>query len=191
MVRAARRMAPPTVQSRIDRLSHAAIISRPMEASSRLRLWPAQYRSPATPDGFESASVASTLPAVSVPANDAVGSTVSASAISTNRRAMRACALWRLVDGSRLQGIVNPSLDTRRISNRDPTCERSKRTSRLHFERSCRAIYFLRCKKCAMSSSVGLLMSKRSESQRRPMVTITHTTSAATLLTKPLMTRLT
>ena len=170
-VRAARRTAPPTVQSRIDRLSPAAIISRSIEASSRLRFWPAQYRSPSAPDGFESASVASTLPAVSVPANDAVGSTVSASAISANRRTMRACALRRWY----LTGY--------------PTRRRSKRTSRLHFEGSCRAVYFLRCKKRAMSSSVGLLMSKRSESQRRPMVTTTHTTSAATLLMMPLITR--
>ena len=45
---------------------------------------PAQYRSPSALDVSESASVASTFPAVSVPANDAVGSAVSASAMSAN-----------------------------------------------------------------------------------------------------------
>ena len=38
MVRAAKRTAPPTVQSRIERVSPAAMISRWMEVSSRLRL---------------------------------------------------------------------------------------------------------------------------------------------------------
>ncbi len=37
MVRAAKRTAPPTVQSRMERLSPAAVISRPMDASSKLR----------------------------------------------------------------------------------------------------------------------------------------------------------
>lgn len=53
-----------------------------------------------TPDGLASLSVASTLPAVSVPANDAVGSAMTASAMSANRMVMRPHALRRWVDGN-------------------------------------------------------------------------------------------